>query len=158
MQALLPEVEAMVISASAMDAAMICQQVKKIGKNIPIAASEWAATEKLLELGGAAVENVIVSQFFNRNSTDKAYVKFLEAYKKRFGNEPGFASVNAYDAVNVVLDGMKKQKEGKLSKENIQKITEYQGVQGQIKIDQYGDADRVTYISVVKNKEFVVVE
>jgi branched-chain amino acid transport system substrate-binding protein len=158
MQALLPEVEAMVISASAMDAAMICQQVKKIGENIPIAASEWAATEKLLELGGAAVENVIVSQFFNRNSTDKAYVKFLEAYKKRFGNEPGFASVNAYDAVNVVLDGMKKQKEGKLSKENIQKITEYQGVQGQIKIDQYGDADRVTYISVVKNKEFVVVE
>jgi len=157
-QAMVPEAEALVISASAMDTAMLSQQVRKMGGDLTIAASEWAATEKLLELGGSAVEGVIVSQFFNRNSTERVYVEFREAYKKRFGNEPGFASVNAYDAVNVVLDGMKKQKEGKLSKENIQKITEYQGVQGQIKIDQYGDADRVTYISVVKNKEFVVVE
>ena len=158
MQALLPGVEAMVISASAMDAAMICQQVKKIGKNIPIAASEWAATEKLLELGGAAVENVIVSQFFDRNSTDKVYVKFREAYRKRFGNEPGFASVNAYDAVNIVLEAIKKQKTGNLSKETLQKLNQYNGVQGVVTIDRYGDADRKTFLSVVKNNEFVVVD
>ena len=157
-QAMLPEVEALVISASAMDTAMLNQQVRKMGKDITIAASEWAATEKLLELGGAAVEGTIVSQFFNRNSTDQVYVKFREDYKKRFGIEPGFASVNAYDAVNIVLDAIKKQKDGKLSKKTLQSVTEYDGVQGVVKINRYGDADRKTFISVVKNNEFVVVD
>ena len=157
-QAILPEVEALVISASAMDTAMLCQQMKKMGKNITIAASEWAATEKLLELGGAAVEGIIVSQFFNRNSTDQVYVKFREDYNKRFGNEPGFASVNAYDAVNVVFEAMKKQKNGKLTKEILQKISKYRGVQGPVEIDQYGDADRKAFLTIVKNGEFVVIE
>ena len=157
-EAMLPEVEGLVISANAMDAAMLCQQVKKIGKNVIIAASEWASTEKLLEFGGAAVENVIVSQFFDRNSTDKVYVKFRQDYKKRFGNEPGFASVGAYDAVNVVLRAMEKQKTGKLSKETLQKISQYPGIQGSIKIDRYGDADRKSFLSIVKKGEFVVVE
>jgi branched-chain amino acid transport system substrate-binding protein len=157
-QALEPEVEALVVSASAMDTAMICQQAKKGGRSITTAASEWAATEKLLELGGAAVEGIIVAQFFNRNSTDKVYVKFREDYNKRFGNEPGFASVNAYDAVNVVFKAMKIQKNGKLKKETLQKITQYHGVQGSVKIDQYGDADRRAFLTTVKNGEFVVVE
>ena len=157
-QAMLPEVEALVISASAMDTAMLNQQVRKMGKDITVAASEWAATEKLLELGGAAVEGTIVSQFFNRNSTDQVYVKFREDYKKRFGSEPGFASVNAYDAVNIVLDAIKKQKDGKLSKKTLQSVTQYDGVQGVVKINRYGDADRKTFISVVKNNEFVVVD
>jgi branched-chain amino acid transport system substrate-binding protein len=157
-QALVPGVEALVISASAMDTAMLCQQVRKIGKDITVAAAEWAATEKLVELGGAAVEGVIVSQFFDRNSTDPVYVKFRQDYIKRFGNEPGFASVNAYDAVNIVLAGIEKQKDGKLTKDTLQKITEYSGVQGPVIIDQYGDADRKTFLSVVRNGEFVVIE
>ncbi len=157
-QALIPGVEALVISAGAMDAAMLCQQVSKMGENITIAASEWAATEKLLELGGAAVEGVIVSQFFDRNNTAPIYVKFRQDYKKRFGNEPGFASVNSYDAVNVVFEAMKKQKSGKLLKESIEQIVEYKGVQGPVKIDRYGDADRKTFLSVVENGEFIVAE
>ena len=157
-QALLSDAEAMVISASAMDAAMICQQAKKIGRSITTAASEWAATEKLLEMGGAAVDGIIVSQFFNRKSTEQVYVKFREDYKNRFGNEPGFASVNAYDAVNVVLEALKKQKAGKLSKETLRKLDHYDGVQGVVKIDRYGDADRKAFLTVVKNGEFVVIE
>ena len=157
-QALLPGVEALVISAGAMDTAMLCQQVRKMGKDITIAASEWAATEKLVELGGAAVEGVIVSQFFDRNSTDPVYVKFRQDYKKRFGNEPGFASVNSYDAVNVVLSALKKQKSGKLLKKSVEQISEYKGVQGVVKIDQYGDADRKSFLSVVRKGEFVAAE
>ena len=157
-KAFLSDAEAMVISASAMDTAMICQQTKKIGRSITIAASEWAATEKLLEMGGAAVDGIIVSQFFNRESTEQIYVKFREDYKNRFGNEPGFASVNAYDAANIVLEALKKQKTGKLSKETLRKFDHYEGVQGVVKIDRYGDADRKAFLTVVKNGEFVVIE
>ena len=157
-QALAPEIDAMVISASALDTAMLCQQVRKMGKDIIITAAEWAATEKLLELGGAAVEGVIVSQFFDRNSSDPEYLKFRQKYKKRFGNEPGFASVNSYDAVNAVLAAMKKQPAGRLLKKSIQQSSEYKGVQGPVRIDQFGDADRKAFLTVVSNGEFVVIE
>jgi branched-chain amino acid transport system substrate-binding protein len=111
-----------------------------------------------VELGGAAVEGAIVSQFFDRNSTDPVYMKFRQEYKKRFGNEPGFASVNSYDAVNVVLEAIKKQKAGKLLKTSIQQISEYNGVQGPVRIDRYGDADRKTFLTVVRNGAFIVAE
>ena len=40
----------------------------------------------------------------------------------------------------------------------MQKVIRFNGVQGDVEINIYGDADRETFISVVKNNEFVVVD
>ena len=46
------------IIANAVDAALICQQVRKMNKQVAIAISEWGATERFVELGGAATDGV----------------------------------------------------------------------------------------------------
>ena len=117
-----------------------------------------AVENKLLEFGGSSVEGVLVSQFFDRESTDPAYVQFREEYMQRFGNEPGFASVNSFDAVNTVLNAMKKENTEKLTKETLNKALNFVGVQGAVEIDRYGDANRKTFLSVVRNGRFEVVK
>ncbi len=57
-----------------------------------------------------------------------------------------------------MLSALKKQKAGKLLKKSVEQVSEYKGVQGVVKIDQYGDADRKAFLSVVRKGEFVVAE
>lgn len=152
------EVDGLVIIASAMDTAMICQQMKKMERQVPVAAAEWASTERLIDLGGAAVEGIIVSQFFDRERDDPVFKDFGEAYRDRFGGEPGFAAVNAYDAASVLMEAIGRKKEGESLKEAILRIGTFSGVQGPVTIDGYGDAARETYITTIREGRFRVLE
>ena len=153
-QALQLETEGIIISGNAVDAARISQQIRKVNTSIPIGTSEWAATEKLIDLGGISVENVVVSQFFDRYSTLPRYIKFRDEFKKRFGQNPGFASVGGYDAANVVLDALEQKEKNQDLKQTILNIGTFDGVQGKITLNRFGDSDRATYLSVIQNGKF----
>ena len=154
-QALESEAEGIIISSSAIDTAMLCQQIRKMNTMIPIGTSEWASTEKLINLGGNAVENVVTSQFFDRFSTNPRYIKFREEFKTRFGQDPGFASVGGYDATNVVLDALAQKEKNQDLKQIILNIGSFHGVQGKITFNKFGDSNRQTYRSIIQNGKFV---
>lgn len=141
----------LLIVANAVDAAMICQQVRKMDPWIGLAVSEWASTERFTELGGAATDNVYVAQFLDRNDKSQDYQRFLNAYKTRFNQEPGFAGMAGFDAARVVLDGLAAAKTGSTLKSTILGIKTFKGAQQELKIDLYGEADRKVYVTVVKD-------
>lgn len=157
-EAIGPETEGVVIIASALDAALICQQIEKISPELAIAATGWSATEKLIELGGTAVEEIYLQQFFDRDSKLSRYITFRDAYTERFGAEPGFASVAGYDAANVLIEALKTSEEGRSIKQRIIKTAIFEGIQQPISIDRFGDANRTPYISTVRNGKFVVLQ
>ena len=97
-QALAEQPDAIQIISSAIDAALLIQQIRKIDPDLPLSTSEWAATEKLIDLGGGAVEGVVMAQFFNRDSSLARYQDFKRAFEARFSQPPGFAEVAGYDA------------------------------------------------------------
>jgi len=152
------QIDVLIIVAGALDTAMLCQQVRKKGMGIPIAASEWAATEKLVDMGGQAVEGIVVNQFFNRASKDPNYLRFRDAYVKRFNEEPGFASVNAYDAANLLIDAIQKQSENTSLKAAILDSPNFMGIQGMVRIDKFGDADRKTFLTTIRQGQFIPLE
>lgn len=153
-----PDTDGLGIVANAMDTAMLCQQIRKLNRRIPVFVSAWAATEKLATLGGIAVEDVIVEQFFDRNSTKPSYLAFRDAYRNRFGSDPGFASVNAYDATSLLLDAIAKRKKTETLKEALLALSSFQGVQGSIHLNAYGDSDRETFLSTVENGVYKALE
>lgn len=149
------ETEGIIISAGAADAAMIAQQVRKKNGTVAIGTSEWASTEKLIELGGGAVEGAVVSQFFDRYSLDPRYQRFRSAFKERFAQEPGFASVGGYDAAMVLFEALARKKNQEELKDVILAIGTFAGLQGEIRIDPNGDSGRPTFLSVISNGRFV---
>lgn len=146
------------IVASAVDAARICQQVRKIDTTVSIAMSEWAATERFIELAGNASEKVHMAQFLNRNDTSAAYQSFRQKYLERYGHAPGFAGVAAYDATRVVLEALARRRHGKTLKETIIAIGEFQGLQQRIPIDNFGDAQRATFLAEVRDGQYWTLE
>lgn len=102
--------DGVLIIASSMDSALLCQQIRKIDSKIPVTLSDWGATEHLLELGGRAVEGVTVVQTFNRDNPNPDYQKFRKAHLKRYRREPGSIGVLTHDATQVLLRALRDQK------------------------------------------------
>lgn len=150
--------DAVLIISNAVDAAMICQQIRKLDSEVEIVMSEWASTERFIELAGPTAEGVMVSQFLNRDDTSERYTKFFNGYQKRFGQSPGFGGVAGYDAASVVIEALDRQSQGQSLKEVILAVHSFQGVQQVINIDRYGDADRKTYVTTINNGQYVTVE
>ena len=147
--------DAVLIIANSVDTAMLAQQLHKRDPGVQITTSEWAATERLTELGGKAVEGMVIAQFLDRDSKQPAYVAFRNAYVERFALEPGFAGITGFDAANVALDALAEKKAGQTLKQTILQRRVFAGAQSEIRFDPYGDATRETYMTIIRNGTFV---
>jgi len=151
--------DGILIVANSMDAALICQQIRKVDREIPITLADWGATERLLELGGKAVEGVTVVQTFDRDSQAPLYRQFRKAYLERYHREPGFPGVYTCDATQVVLAALREKQSGQPLKEVLLAQLHFEGLQGDFSFDEYGDVRRSNAsISIVQNNKFVVLE
>jgi branched-chain amino acid transport system substrate-binding protein len=150
--------DAVLIISNAVDSSLICQLLRKSAPGQRIAMSEWSSTERFTELAGAVAEGVVMSQFLDRNDTSQRYRDFLSAYRARFKQEPGFAGVAGYDAALVALEAHSIRKQGESLKDAIIRQKSFQGVQQVLNIDRFGDADRKTYVSVIRGAQYLTVE
>ena len=149
------EPDAVLVIANSLDTAMFAQQVRKRDPHVHIATSEWAATERLSELGGNAVEGMMIAQFLDRESSNPSYLAFRQAYVNRFSMEPGFGGVTAFDATNVVLTALAGKEKLQTLKQAILSQGVFVGVQSAIRFDQTGDAKRDTYMTTIHNGQFL---
>jgi branched-chain amino acid transport system substrate-binding protein len=146
------------IIGNAVDSALICQQVRMLDPCKRIAMSEWASTERFIELAGTAAEGVVVSQFLDRNDSSQRYRDFLAAYRARFNQDPGFAGLAGYDAALVTLEAYAHRKAGESIKGVIINKKSFQGVQQTLNIDRFGDADRKTFVTAIRGGKYLTVE
>jgi branched-chain amino acid transport system substrate-binding protein len=146
------------IITNAVDSALLCQQLRSRDHKRHIAMSEWAATERFIELAGTAADGVVVSQFFDRTDTSQRYRDFLAAYRSRFNQEPGFAGVAGYDSALIAIQALGARRPGEPLKNTIINTGRFQGVQQLLDINRYGDANRNTFISVIQNGQYRTAE
>lgn len=154
-QALSQKPQAVMLITSALDAALLINQLRQQQEPLVIAAAEWAGTGKLIELGGSAVEDVIVAQYINMQDTSPAFTAFRDAFADRFGEAPGFPAMTAYNATRVVLKGLAEQRSDETLKQTLLRLRHFPGVQGAIEFDAYGDTQSPTYITHIRNGQYL---
>ncbi|MCB2185415.1 MAG: ABC transporter substrate-binding protein [Deltaproteobacteria bacterium] len=151
--------DGVLLVANSMDSALLCQQIRKLDAKLPITLADWGANERLLELGGKAVEGVSVVQPFNRYGQEPRYQEFRRQYLDRFSREPGFAGVHGFEAANLVMDALAHAAGGPALKAAILANMPYPGLQGPLHLDQFGDVPRSPLsMSVIRDSRFVVVD
>lgn len=141
--------------SGALDVARLAQQARKVAPALPIAASEWAATEQLLELGGEVVQGLLIVQNYDRDDISARFKDFSDAYFKRFQRNPGYSSVSAHDAATVVLSALKNRKPGETLKAAAQRSGPYQGLQQTITFDANGDTPRKVFFTEIRDGLYV---
>lgn len=149
--------EGILIIANALDTALLCQQVRKIDKNVSLMTSEWAFTADVLKHGGSSVEGVVFIEKVDLESEDPRYMEFASEYEKLFGRLPDFAASKSYDAVQVLAAALRMTTDREEIKDAIVRKHVFQGLQGEFVIDDYGDAKLDHFIVTVKNNRFRVI-
>jgi branched-chain amino acid transport system substrate-binding protein len=140
--------------SGALDVARLAQASRKLAPRLPIAASEWAATEQLIDLGGQVVEGLLIVQNYDRDDTFPRFKEFSDAYFKRFQRNPGYSSVSTYDAAIVVLTALKNRKDGETLKAAALRSGPYQGLQQEIVFDANGDTVRKVYFTEIREGRY----
>ena len=141
--------------AGALDVARLAQQARKQAPALPIGASEWAATEQLVELGGEVVEGLLIVQNYDHEDQSPRFKEFSEAYYKRFQRNPGYSSVSAYDAATVVLQSLAARRPGASLKATLLDHGPFQGLQQQIVFDRNGDTQRKVFFTEIRGGRYV---
>ena len=116
----------------------LLKQGKELGMKAVFSFGDGACTDKMKELAGDAAEGLLCSQA--GIPAQAASKKFLEAYKKKFNQDPILYAPFTYDAANLLIDAMKKANSSDPKKylPELQKIS-FTGSTGQISFDDKGD-------------------
>ncbi len=141
--------------SGALDVARLAQAARKQAPRLPIGASEWAATEQLIELGGEVVEGLLIVQNYNQDDDSETFRNFTEAYYKRFQRNPGYSSVSAYDAATVALTALKNRRRDESVKAAALRSGPYHGLQQEIVFDANGDTQRKVFFTEIRGGRYV---
>ncbi|WP_339081261.1 ABC transporter substrate-binding protein [Pseudomonas sp. TMP9] len=154
-QALTEKPQAVLLITSALDAALLINQLRQQHESLIIATAEWAGSGKLVELGGNAVEDVIVAQYINMQDTSAAFTAFKQAFSTRYGEALSFPALTAYNSTRVVLQGLTEQGDDETLKQTLLRLRRFDGLQGPIELDEFGDTHSPTFITRIHKGQYL---
>jgi len=151
--------QGILILANAVDTAMICQQLSKIGVDLPRYATGWSYSDDLIQFGGKSVEGLHIIQSADLQNQVPKLQRFVKAYRERFRSAPNFPALHAYDATQMVLAILKKTTDPQAIREELLKTEHFEGLQSDLSLDRYGDLKHpLLHLARITNGQFIVTE
>ncbi len=147
--------DCVVTAASALDTALVCQQLDKRGVRVIKATAEWGTSQLVFQYGGRSVEGLVGSQVYPAEGGHPRCRQFRDRFRSRFGRFPHFAAASGYEAAKVVLTAVTRQERGEALRAAIVRIGIFPGLCGPFAFDAFGDVDRATTVVVGRDGRFV---
>ena len=116
----------------------------------------WAMTNDLINLGGKSVEGVYGVNYIHDGEHEEDYAAFVGMYVEKYGLQPTFASVLAYESVWIVADAITStlSADPMIVKKEILRESSYTVINGTVTFDSFGDMIRPIYKLRVTDGKF----
>lgn len=112
--------DAIVCSCLAEEAANIILQTRALGMKQPFIGGNGLNSPKLFEIAKDAGDNTVMGSPWSPENTAPANKAFMAAYKAKFNVDPDQFAAQAYDAMHIVSEALKKVKlSGDLEKDRL---------------------------------------
>ena len=87
----------------------IVKQARELGITVPMLGTDGWDDPKVVEIAGAAaLNNTYFSNHYSSQDKDPNVVKFVEAYKKEYNQEPSALAALGYDSGLMIIDAIKR--------------------------------------------------
>jgi len=165
--------EAVVVPGYYTEAGQIARQARELGITVPLIGGDGWESEKLIEIGGEAMNGCFYSNHWALDAPDPKLQDFLKAYREKFKGDPDAIGGLAYDAAQVLFgameqlatqdpqafQGLASSKAGsEARKAACQKVRDiiaatkqYPGVTGSITLDANRDASKPAVVIEIKD-------
>lgn len=124
-------------TTNSLDTAILAQRIRQRGFSMAFLGTGWAMSRSLIENGGRAVEGMVFTVPFNPESETEAWRIFTSEYKQAFGKEADFGATQGWTSAQVLAEALSTKGTKKIKEHIINKS--YQGLQGPLYIDGFGD-------------------
>ena len=141
------------------DVGIIARQAKELGVKAVMMGGDGWDSDKLFELGGAAVEGAFVSNHYSAEDPSPVVQNFITKYKAKFGGVPDSLAALGYDSAQVAIEAMKRAPDlsGPALRDAIAQTKDFQGVAGKISLDDKRNAVKPAVVLKVKDGKFAYV-
>ncbi|MCK5295229.1 MAG: ABC transporter substrate-binding protein [Arcobacteraceae bacterium] len=148
------ENDLILVVGNSVDSANFIQYLRVININQKVLITGWAKTIDFITNGGKAVDGCVVSSEYDEQSKDKQFITFVDKFKKKYKKEPSVFAAQGYEMAQILIQNLKDSTDIATLKQRILKIKKYNGLQGNIIFDKYGDVFREYFMMEVKNNKF----
>jgi len=154
------DAQSVLFIGNAYDSGMFFQYMAREQMSQKIYLSQWAMTADLLEQSGYTSDGGYIVSYLNQDSKATSYLSFKNKYRGLYGKDPTFVANLAYEAVTVLKEGLvlSDTENPESIKEAIIDIQQFQGLQGQLNINRYGDIMRDIYLYEIRDNAFQLIE
>jgi branched-chain amino acid transport system substrate-binding protein len=165
--------QAVIVPGYYTEAGQIARQARELGLTVPLIGGDGWESEKLIEIGGEAMNGCFYSNHWALDAPDPKLQEFLTAYRAKFKGDPDPIGGLAYDAASVLFSafetlatqdpaafrGLGSSKAGteerraacRKIRDLIAATANYGGVTGNITLDANRDASKPAVIIEVKD-------
>jgi len=142
------------------ETALIAKQMANYGlSDLQIMGVDAIFSTALVELGGDAVNGILLTGYFSDASTSKVTQNFISSYREKYGSEPGTYAAYGYDAALIIFDALEN---GAADREAIQAhlmgIEGFEGATGMMSFDENGDVIKEPLKLIIKDGKFTLYE
>jgi len=150
--------DAILIWGNAKESALILRQIRDLGMNQPIYASDRTVNPEFLKIAGNLAEGIVTTCQYNPDANDPKLKAFKTNYIKKFGQEPDVFAAHAYDGMNIIIEAINK---AGLNRALIRDVLTdmktfqgYKGVTGPVIFDGSWNNIRPIYLAKVRSGKF----
>src|SRR5438477_6539000 len=131
------------------DVGLIARQAREVGITGPLLGGDGWDSEKLYEIGGAALDGCYFSNHYSVDDPSPRIQEFVAKFKKAYGGQvPDSLAAQAYDAAGMLFDAMKRAPDlsGPAIRDALAATKNYQGVTGDITMDANRNATKAAVV------------
>jgi branched-chain amino acid transport system substrate-binding protein len=117
---------------------LIARQLREQGITVPLLGGDGWDSDKLFEIGGAALEGSYFSNHYSVDDPSPRIQAFVTRYKAKFNVVPDGIAAQAYDAAGIVIDAMNRAPEltNVAIRDALAATKNFPGVTGDITLDE----------------------
>ena len=142
------------------DVSLIAEQAKELGLKVTMMGGDGWDSEKLFELGGAAVEGSYVSNHYSAEDPSPRVQDFIRRYQEKFKTVPDSLAALGYDSARVTIEAMKRAPDlsGPSLQKAIAETKDFPGVAGVITLDEKRNPVKPAVVLKVEGGKFKYVD
>ncbi|MBI5585333.1 MAG: ABC transporter substrate-binding protein [Deltaproteobacteria bacterium] len=150
--------DAVLCSALYQEGAVILSQARKMGINVPFVGGNGFNSPEVINIAKEAANGLIVATPWFGDKNDPQVKAFVQKYEKAYGKKPDQFAAQAYDALYIMGEALKKS--GKADRDKLRDalagIRNFNGVLGKFSFDAERDVVMEPNVLIVKDGKFQI--
>jgi branched-chain amino acid transport system substrate-binding protein len=150
--------DALIVSALAEEAALILQQARDLGLDVPVVGGNGFNSPAVIEQAGEAAEGVVVGAAWNSASEEPATADFIAAYEEAYGSAPDQFAAQAHAGMHLVAMAVERgcSAEPDSIRDGFGELEGVETVLGDFSFNEDRDADHPAVVQIVEGGRFAI--